>query len=310
MKESAANPRHDGVILERFPIPDQQERNEELGGAAIKGDCRAPRETPHFCRAGRKLMAQAVRVPSRAWQQGLVPALLLGLAAFGWWWSARMAHEMTPGMAMTSSMGPASMSFVAFVGAWVAMMAAMMFPAILPVIRIYRRAAGLGRAAPTPIFVAGYLLVWSAVGIPAYFAWRATQDPIANATPWAGRLAGAIFLVAALYQVSPLKSVCLRYCRSPMSFFLRQHRSLQSPIGAATAGATHGVLCLGCCWALMAILVALGTMQLAWMIALAAVIFIEKVVPMGERFARVAAAAFVVLGLLLVIHPASLRQLT
>jgi len=221
-----------------------------------------------------------------------------------------MAHEMVPGMAMGSSMGPASMSLVAFVGAWVAMMAAMMVPAILPVIGIYRRAAGLGRAVPTPIFVTGYLFVWSAIAIPAYFAWRATQDSVNHATPWAARLAGATFLLAAAYQVSPLKSVCLRHCRSPMSFFLRQRHDLRRPIGAVTAGATHGLLCLGCCWALMAILVVLGTMQLAWMIILAVLIFIEKVTPVGEQFARVAAAAFVALGIILIIHPDFLSRLT
>jgi predicted metal-binding membrane protein len=256
-------------------------------------------------------MAQS---PARSWtvsrESLLLPGSLLGLAALGWWWSDRMAHEMVPGMAMGSSMGPASLSLAAFVGAWVAMMGAMMFPAILPVVNIYHRAAGLGRAAPTPIFVAGYLFVWSAVGVPAYFAWRATQDSIDHATPWAGRVAGAVFLVAAIYQLSPLKSVCLRHCRSPMSFFLRQRSNLRRPIGAVTAGTTHGLLCLGCCWALMAILIALGTMQLAWMIILAALIFIEKVTPMGERFTRVAAAAFVVLGVILVIHPASLSRLT
>jgi len=202
------------------------------------------------------------------------------------------------------------MSLVAFVGAWVAMMGAMMFPAILPVINIYRRAAGLGRAAPTPLFIAGYLFVWSAMAVPAYFVWRATQDSVSRATPGAARFAGAVFLVAAIYQVSPLKSVCLRHCRSPMSFFLRQRRNLRRPTGAVTAGATHGLLCLGCCWALMAVLVALGTMQLAWMVILAAVIFIEKVTPIGERFARLAAAAFVALGIILVIHPAALSRLT
>jgi predicted metal-binding membrane protein len=256
-------------------------------------------------------MAQSPVIPRTVSPESLLlPGSLLGLAALGWWWSARMAHEMVPGAGMGSSMGPLSLSLAAFVGAWVAMMGAMMFPAILPVINIYHRAAGLGRAAPTPIFVAGYLFVWSAMGVPAYFAWRATQDSINHATPWAGRVAGAVFLVAGVYQVSPLKSVCLRHCRSPMSFFLRQRSNLQRPIGAVTAGTSHGLLCLGCCWTLMAILVALGTMQLAWMIILAALIFVEKVTPIGERFARVAAAAFVVLGAVLVVHPAFLSRLT
>jgi len=248
-----------------------------------------------------------------AWRlprESLVPVALLGLAALGWWWSARMAHEMVPGMAMGSSMGSASMSLLAFVGAWVAMMGAMMFPAILPVVFIYRRAAGLGRAAPTPLFVAGYLFVWSAIAVPAYFAWRATQASVSRGTPWAARFAGAVFLAAAIYQVSPLKSVCLKHCRSPMSFFLRQRRNLRRPTGAATAGATHGLLCLGCCWALMAILIALGTMQLTWMIILAALIFVEKVTPIGDQFARLVSVAFVILGIVLVVDPGTLSRLT
>jgi len=240
----------------------------------------------------------------------LLPGVLVGLAAGGWWWSARMANEMAPGMVMGSSMGRASMSFVAFVGGWVAMMGAMMFPAIVPVVNIFRRAAVRGQAAPTSVFVAGYLAVWSAVGIPAYFAWRSLQGPVGDAAPWAGRMAGAVFLIAAAYQVSPLKSVCLKHCRSPMSFFLRQRHNLRRPLGAARAGAAHGVVCLGCCWALMAILVAVGTMQLAWMVALAALIFVEKVTPIGEYVATLAAVAFSVFGVVLVIYPASLSRLT
>ena len=240
----------------------------------------------------------------------VVPAVLVGLAAGGWWWSARMAHQMSSGMAMGSTMGRTSLSFVAFVGGWVAMMGAMMFPAIVPVVSIFRRAAERGQVAPTPIFVTGYLLVWSAIGVPAYFIWRALDGPIGDGAPWAGRLAGVVFLAAAAYQVSPLKSVCLRHCRSPMSFFLRQRHNLRRPIGAATAGMSHGLICLGCCWALMAVLIAVGTMQLAWMVALAALIFVEKVTPIGEQVAKVAALAFAVFGVLLLLHPAALSRLT
>jgi predicted metal-binding membrane protein len=240
----------------------------------------------------------------------LVPGVLVGLAACGWLWSARMANEMAPGMAMGSSMGRASMSLVAFVGGWVAMMGAMMFPAIVPVVSLFRRAAVRGQVAATPVFVAGYLVVWSAVGVPAYFVWRSLQGPVGDAAPWAGRLAGGVLLAAAAYQVSPLKSVCLRHCRSPMSFFLRQRGDLRRPLGAVKAGAVHGLICLGCCWALMAILIAFGTMQLAWMVALAALIFVEKATPIGERVATAAAVVFASLGLGLLIHPAFLSRLT
>jgi predicted metal-binding membrane protein len=241
---------------------------------------------------------------------GLMTAGLLGLASLGWWWSARMTHEMAMGSGMSTSKVQASMAFVAFVAAWVAMMGAMMFPAIVPVVLIFRRAAARGQVAPTPIFVAGYLFVWSAIGVPVYFAWRALQGPVAGGAPWAARLAGGAFLFAAAYQVSPLKSVCLRHCRNPMSFFLRQHRNLRRPLGAVSAGVSHGLVCLGCCWALMAILVTLGTMQMAWMLAVAALIFFEKVTFAGERVAQLVAVPFSVLGVGLLIHPVSLGWIT
>jgi predicted metal-binding membrane protein len=209
-----------------------------------------------------------------------------------------------------TSMGGSSLSFFAFVGGWVAMMCAMMFPAIVPVVLLFRGAAIRRQTAPTPYFISGYLLVWSAVGVPAYFAWRALQGPIAMDATWTARFAGAVFLVAAAYQISPLKLICLRHCRSPMSFFIRQRHDLRRPLGATFAGATHGMMCFGCCWALMAILVALGTMQLAWMIILAVVIYLEKVSANGELVTRLTVAIFAVLGVGLLLHPALLSRLT
>jgi predicted metal-binding membrane protein len=118
-----------------------------------------------------------------------VPVLLIALAALGWWWTLRMARM---------DMSMAALSFVAFLIAWVAMMAAMMFPAIAPVVRLFARAAAKGHVAPLPVFVAGYLLVWSAIGAPAFFAWRALLMPIASGAPWAARLAGAVLVAAAI----------------------------------------------------------------------------------------------------------------
>ena len=185
-----------------------------------------------------------------------VPAVLLALATVGWWWSVRMASDMQgsgTGMARMGSMsGDDVMSLGAFLVAWLAMMSAMMFPAISPVVRLYGRAAAAGRVAPLPAFVAGYIAVWTALGLPGYLGWRALMEPIAEGRAWAGRLAGVVLVVAAVWQVTPLKSVCLRHCRSPMSFFLRFGRSATRPIGALRMGARHGLYCLGCCWALMA----------------------------------------------------------
>lgn len=242
------------------------------------------------------------------------PAVLFVLAAVGWWWSARMTSDMTSSGSMAmdgmADMGRDAIGLGAFIVAWLAMMTAMMFPAISPVVKLYGRAAAAGRVAPLPFFVAGYLAVWTGMGVPAYFAWRALMDPIAEARPWAGRLAGVVLLAAAVWQLTPLKSVCLRHCRSPISFFLRFGANVARPTGALRMGATHGAFCVGCCWALMAVLVALGTMNLAWMAALSLLIMIEKNAPAGERVATAAAVAFAAGGLLLLIRPETLTTLT
>jgi len=244
-----------------------------------------------------------------------LPAALLILAGLGWWWSAVNAGDMGsdtmsmnhhPGMSMEPQ---AAMSFVAFIVAWVAMMTAMMFPAVLPVVRLYSRAAANGQAAPAVFFVGGYIALWSVVGIPAFFAWSRLDEPLMQGSASAGRVAGAVAVAAGLYQLTPLKQVCLRHCRSPLSFFLRHGKHLDRPTGAIVAGGRHGVFCVGCCWLLMALLVAFGTMQLAWMLAFAVLILLEKTTPFGEILARVTGAALLILGVALLVHPAFVTHL-
>jgi len=243
-----------------------------------------------------------------------VPTSLLAIAGLGWWWSVRMAGDMDGSAGamdgMTGMSGGQVLSLGAFLVAWLAMMTAMMFPAISPVVRLYARAAAAGRVAPLPAFVAGYIAVWTTLGLPAYVAWRALMDPIAEGRVWAGRVAGVVLVAAALWQVTPLKAVCLRHCRSPMSLFMRFGGSVTRPLAASRMGASHGLYCVGCCWALMAVLVAVGTMNLAWMAALAVLILLEKNAPHGERIAVVAAVVFGVLGVTLIVHPSSLTTLT
>jgi predicted metal-binding membrane protein len=244
-----------------------------------------------------------------------IPVTLAALAAVGWWWSLRMADDMRhgadDGMGGMAGMGPDDiLSLGAFVVAWLAMMTAMMFPAISPVVKLYSRASAARRVAPLPFFVAGYVAVWTSLGLPGYAAWRALTDALAEGRPWAGRLAGAALVLAAVWQLTPLKSVCLRHCRSPMSFFLRFGGRLAKPLGALRMGATHAVYCVGCCWALMAVLVAVGTMNPAWMLGLAVLIFLEKNAPQGERVALGAAAVFVLLGVLLLVRPSTIATLT
>lgn len=244
------------------------------------------------------------------------PVVLLLLAGVGWWWSVASAGDMGADDAMAGAMADAmpmdsqpTMSFVAFLVAWVAMMAAMMFPAVVPVVRLYRQAAARGNAAPTAFFVGGYLALWTVVGVPAYVAWRRLEEPLMTGSPWAGRVAGAVAVAAGLYQLTPLKTVCLRHCRSPMSFFLRHGRRLDRPTGAFVAGGRHGVFCVGCCWLLMALLVAFGAMHLAWMLVFAVLILVEKTAPFGEQFARATGVALLALGAALLVQPELITHL-
>lgn len=250
-----------------------------------------------------------------------VPAALVGLAAVGWWWSAEVAGDMSGGMssgAMSSgSMGMDGMamgamgmegmadpmSLGAFLVAWVAMMAAMMLPAILPVVKLYARAAARGRVAPVPFFVSGYLALWTVLALPAYLAWRELEMPLADGTPWAGRVAGVTLLAAALWQISPLKAMCLRHCRSPMGFFMRYGERVRTPAGALRMGVVHGAICIGCCWALFVVIVAAASMSIWWLVAFTALIVIEKNWRYGERAALAAAPALGALGVALLITP-------
>ena len=241
-----------------------------------------------------------------------VPVVLLGCAVIGWWWSRRagMDDGGTQGMDGMERMAMTTMSLGAFVLAWVAMMAAMMLPAVIPVVRLYALAAAQGRAAPTSFFTLGYLAVWSAMAAPAYVAWRALQEPLADGRPWVARVAGVTFLVAAVWQVTPLKAVCLRHCRSPLGFFMRFGSGIRSPLGALRMGAAHGGFCLGCCWAIFAVLVVLGTMNLAWMAALTVLIVLEKNAPRGPQLATAAAVVLAGFGTWLLLDPSILTQLT
>lgn len=236
-----------------------------------------------------------------------VPMVLLALAAVGWWWSVKVADDMSGG-GMDAMAGP--MSLGAFVVAWLAMMAAMMLPAVLPVVKLYRLAAARGAVAPAPLFVAGYLVLWTTLALPAYVAWRALEMPLADGAAWAGRVAGATLLAAAAWQVSPMKSACLRHCRSPMGVFLRFGGDARRPAGAMRMGFVHGAYCIGCCWALFAVLVAAASMSVVWLVVFTGLIFAEKNLASGELVARAAAPALAALGAALLVAPSLITHIT
>ena len=240
----------------------------------------------------------------------LVSGGLIALAAVGWVWSIHESGSMTMSGSMPGSMSMVSTAFAPFILAWVAMMAAMMFPAVQPAVRLFGLASGRGQAVATPFFVSGYIAVWTLAGIPAYVAWKSLMGPLSDGRAWTGYLAGGVLTACALYQVSPLKQACLKHCRSPMSFFLRQRYNLKRPDGAVRAGALHGCVCLGCCWAEMAVLVAMGTMSLAWMVGLAVLIFAEKASPFGGRASVVSAMAMAGLAAVLFANPHFIVHIT
>jgi predicted metal-binding membrane protein len=195
-----------------------------------------------------------------------------------------------------------------FLGIWATMMAAMMLPATAPVVALFARTSS---AARTASFVAGYLAVWVAYGLVAYGLYRvvAAADPAFLAWDDGGRyVAGGAVVAAGLYQLTPLKAVCLKHCRSPMHVLLARWRPGSN--GAAAMGAEHGVWCAGCCWALMVVLFAVGVMSLFWMAVIAAVILAEKALPHGERVTKVLGVGLVALGIWIAAAPGSVPNLT
>ncbi len=203
-----------------------------------------------------------------------------------------------------------------YLGIWVTMMAAMMLPSVAPMAllfaRISRDREERGRPfVPTWIFLTGYLAAWTAYGLLAYGIFRLVTAAGTDWLAWdrAGPyVAGGAIAAAGVYQLSPLKELCLRHCRGPMHYVLHGWR--HGRLGALRMGAEHGLYCVGCCWGLMVILFAVGVMSLFWMGVVAAVIFAEKVLPYGLRLSRVFALAFVALGIWVAVAPGSVPGLT
>ena len=222
---------------------------------------------------------------------------LVVIAAAAWWLTASTDLGMAP-------------STTGFVSAWIVMMAAMMLPAVAPVVALYAVAARRGLVAALPVFVVGYLGVWAVSALPALLVSRAVTGPLMAQDPWVARTLGVTLLTAAAYELTPAKQVCLRHCRSPLSFFLNRTGSLSRPRAALSAGARHAVYCLGCCWALMSVLVVLGGMQLGWALVLALVLSAEKLLPRGAVVVRTAAAAGAAVGVALLWAPSLIGPLT
>jgi predicted metal-binding membrane protein len=160
------------------------------------------------------------------------------------------------------------------------MMAAMMLPAVSPTVALYARMTRRRGPGRPLAFTSGYLVVWGVAGVGAYALYALGRHVLGTQLAWhaGGRwLAGGVIAVAALYELTPLKDACLGKCRSPLGFLIGTWRDGLG--GAFSMGSRHAAWCVGCCWALMAALFALGVMSIFWMAVVAGLITIEKTLP-------------------------------
>jgi predicted metal-binding membrane protein len=198
-----------------------------------------------------------------------------------------------------------------YVGIWVTMTAAMMLPSVAPTLVLYTRLGCAPGAAGPWIFVAGYLVVWTAFGLAAYALDRLVVALHPGMLAWqrgGAVVAGGAVAAAGLYELTPLKRVCLRRCRSPLAALVTRGR--RGRLGALRMGVDNGAYCVGCCWGLMAILFALGVMSLLWMVVLSVVIFAQKVLPPAERLAVPLGATLVAFGCWVALAPDRVPGLT
>lgn len=242
-------------------------------------------------------------------ERNLVLISLIVLAVIAWAVLIRQRLTMDRDMAMGLTMG---MTAPLFLATWGAMMVAMMFPTAAPMVLMFSRVHAGKRQrgqsfVPTWVFVAAYLVVWTLFGVLAY-AVAVGVTSLAEDSMWlmnnAARLGGAVLVLAGLYQLSPLKNVCLSKCRSPLAFILNSWRDGYA--GSFRMGLEHGVYCLGCCWLLFVILFPLGMMNVAAMALIMVLIFAEKSLPIGRQIGRAVAVVFIAYGALVVFVPAAL----
>lgn len=245
--------------------------------------------------------------PSRSDARGVALALLLFAAtAFAWLGVVRADA------AMSMSYGPAPFSIgamAAFTVQWGVMMTAMMLPSAVPLILLYRgtsrRGAGNGeRVIPAEAFALTYVVAWLLTGIPVYAASVAVEQLAARSASFAAAVPYAIagsLVAAGAYQLSPAKHACLRQCESPVDFLVRRWRSGYA--ATLRLASLHAMYCIGCCWALMVILVVAGAMSLPWVLAIALVVFAEKLLPAGGRTARVVGVLLILVGVAVATRP-------
>ena len=239
----------------------------------------------------------------------IVAAGLVGVTVVAWVYLVHMAGEMGDAAAMAAMPGmpaedpPGARELALAFLMWTVMMVGMMLPSAAPMVLVFaginrHRGAAGGPVVPTGAFVAGYLLIWTAFSAAAALGqWglqrlAAVSPHTLVATPL---LAGAILIGAGVYQLTPLKFVCLARCRSPLGFILDEWR--EGSRGAVVMGIRHGIFCVGCCWVLMALLFVAGVMNLAWVAVIAGFVLVEKLLPVGRLVSHASGAVLIGWGL-------------
>ena len=237
---------------------------------------------------------------------------LIAGSMLAWGYSIRLAHELQHvpaahiGAARTLpwNLGDLGLLFLM----WTVMMTAMMVPTAAPMVLTFakirrRQAPDLGLVWPVVGFVLGYVIVWTVFsGVATVVEWRLHVAMLldadgSSANPLFG---GLLLLIAGIFQWTPLKQACLRHCRSPLAFFISSWRGGWR--GALTMGLEHGIYCVGCCWALMALMFVAGVMNFLWLTIIAAFVLLEKIVPSGRLVTNTAGILLTVWGLYLISH--------
>jgi predicted metal-binding membrane protein len=256
--------------------------------------------------------------------RAVVLAAIVAVAALAWayitWLAASMGANDTsmpdmkmPGMDMSSmdmpgmaapTLGFWSVAEFGFMFAmWAIMMVGMMLPSVAPMLLLYARVARQAGVqgkpfAATAWFASGYLLAWIGFSLAATLA-QWLLESVLLLTPMSGlgaTLGGIVLITVGLYQWTPLKDTCLTACQSPLQFVMHRGGFRRNPAGSLKLGAEHGLYCIGCCWALMALLFALGIMNVLWIAAIAAFILVEKIMPSERLLSRLVGVALVVTG--------------
>jgi len=238
--------------------------------------------------------------------QKIIIISLLLTTALSWYFST-----MQPDM-MNFMMGYNPTLISLFTASWTVGMAAMMFPAIIPMVVLYDKLITNNKQSDVPavmiqttftrtfnviLFIGMYLIIWALTGLALLLGWSVAMNFFMSdhSSSNVSIVFGSILIISGIYQFTPLKNKCIGYCESPLSFFMKRWK--KGTAGAIKMGAYHGLYCLGCCWPYFLIMLALGLMNLVWMSLFAAIIFGEKMWRKGIWVARCFGIALIILGL-------------